>query len=183
MNPVEDVITIDIDEKMTHCDFLSYAADCRWILQVIGMLDAIKPLSNGLEVWDTRRGHHVKIPLAIPLKPVTVIELQLFLNSDKKREAFNYRRMLNGKFRSYLFDAKFTKDSSFVNERNQRFVDVWKYVFEMEEKKFDEAYGILQKNKHGEKQNAGKNIPLDDGDEGTPRRGPVRLQDLFAPDS
>src|SRR5687768_2707412 len=96
----QQVLTIDIDERFTPCKFLIYAADCRFILTRSNFKQVTS--IGSVAIWDSRRGHHLSINLKTQITEEDCILFQLLLGSDRKREAFNYRRMLQGKFRSYL---------------------------------------------------------------------------------
>lgn len=147
-------ITLDIDEPFRPCKFLEYAADCRFILETTGFDGIVS--HDTVKVWDTRRGHHISFWLKKPISHQDHILLQALLGSDRKREAFNYRRIKNGKFRSYLFDAKITKDGSFVNTRNEILEGVWEEVFLLPQEEFDSQYLAIRKERYekGERKNA-----------------------------
>lgn len=102
-------LKLDIDVK--EFNFVEFAEHLNFVLGVMGLQ------ATDIEVCGTKKGYHIRIILDRELEEAKdIIILQLILGSDRNRELFGYRRVLNNVINwNVLFNKKTTKQGKILS--------------------------------------------------------------------
>jgi hypothetical protein len=96
------IIKIDWDKEKGIPDLIDFENEVKTILRILNLKKA------KYKRYKTTNGYHIYLDLKKPMRDSYVVIIQCLLGSDKKREMFNFERVVNKqKYWNVLFGSKY----------------------------------------------------------------------------